>query len=137
MQSTMLLSSLRARMTPEIMIFFLINQNDLQECDSCPIIANQFTIAIEFSNSQKLTVGDNGRQVSLVNSLMPRFSETLREHARYPSNQGAIADADLIGIASAKKTNGDSSSFDKFAQFGNVFGCLEPLELPLEAWHSM
>jgi len=31
---------------------------------------------------------------------MPRFSETLLEHARYPSNQGAIADADLKGVAS-------------------------------------
>lgn len=31
---------------------------------------------------------------------MPRFSETLREHAQYPCNQGAIDDADLVGKAS-------------------------------------
>ena len=31
---------------------------------------------------------------------MPRFSEILREHARYPSNQGAIVGADLKGAAS-------------------------------------
>ena len=31
---------------------------------------------------------------------MPRFSETLREHARYPSNRGVIEDADFIGRAS-------------------------------------
>lgn len=31
---------------------------------------------------------------------MARFSETLREHARYPSNNGAIVDADLVGVAS-------------------------------------
>jgi len=31
---------------------------------------------------------------------MPRFSETLREHAQYPSNQGPIVGADLVGKAS-------------------------------------
>jgi NifU-like protein involved in Fe-S cluster formation len=31
---------------------------------------------------------------------MARFSEVLREHARYPSNQGAIIGADLTGAAS-------------------------------------
>ena len=31
---------------------------------------------------------------------MARFSEVLREHARYPSNQGAIVGADLQGAAS-------------------------------------
>ena len=31
---------------------------------------------------------------------MSRFSATLREHARYPSNQGRLADADAIGQAS-------------------------------------
>ncbi len=31
---------------------------------------------------------------------MPRFSEVLREHARYPSNQGAIENPDLVGTAS-------------------------------------
>lgn len=31
---------------------------------------------------------------------MPRFSETLREHAQYPSNQGAFAGAELVGKAS-------------------------------------
>ena len=31
---------------------------------------------------------------------MPRFSAVLREHAQYPSNQGAIAKADLVGCAS-------------------------------------
>jgi len=31
---------------------------------------------------------------------MPRFSETLREHAQYPSNQGALSEHDLVGKAS-------------------------------------
>lgn len=31
---------------------------------------------------------------------MPRFSERLREHAQYPSNQGVIAGADFFGKAS-------------------------------------
>ena len=31
---------------------------------------------------------------------MSRFSATLREHARYPSNQGLLEDADAMGQAS-------------------------------------
>ena len=31
---------------------------------------------------------------------MPRFSSTLREHAQYPSNQGVMEDAELMGRAS-------------------------------------
>ncbi len=31
---------------------------------------------------------------------MPRFSTTLREHAQYPSNRGALEGADLMGKAS-------------------------------------